>query len=122
MIDFLLTLAVLTLALWGLMDIYFTHPLFDPVRTFGDQWAKHPDWKKNVFGYGLNCRYCLSHWVALLLIVLVMHVPNRFAADLSALDAFLLLVIAPRLALVLHDHLLPPLKYGDSYDDHPDGE
>lgn len=47
---------------------------------------------------------------------------DGMAAMAERCDAVLLLVIAPRLALVLHDHLLPPLKYGDSYDDHPDGE
>jgi hypothetical protein len=122
MIDFLFALAVLSLALWGLMDIYFTHLLFDPIREFGKKWSRSRDRNKKVLGYGLTCRYCLSHWAALVLIVLILKYPSCLAIDLSTLDAFLLLVITPRLALVLHDYLLPPLRYEDTQDKNPDGE
>lgn len=121
MTDFLFTLAVLTFALWGLMDIYFYNILFDPVRAFGERLVQNPSWAKRIFGYGLNCRYCLSHWAALLLLAPVMIFPCCVAQNLTIVDALLILVTVPRLALVLHDYVLRPLTYEDSYGEPPDG-
>ena len=61
---FLLSCVVATLATWSLTDIYFYSVFFDGVRERAGSWVESKSRWKALLGYGLQCPYCLSHWVA----------------------------------------------------------
>ena len=102
MLTFVFHLFVLALATWSLVGLYFDSVLFDGIRLKAEIWAKSPDpWKKRI-GYVLECPYCLGHWVAGVLLLPLLIVPY--------FEMFLLLVIAPKIAITLRDNLLGPIS------------
>ena len=119
MIGFVLTGIVVSLTTWALADIYFYSFYFVRIRSFGQSLAETDGcWKKRL-GYGLNCRYCLSHWIAAWSLLAVLIFPTCFGNNLTLLEASFLAAIAPRLALVLHDNILRPLTYADDPGEKP---
>lgn len=113
MIGFVLTGLVVTLATWACCDIYFYGAHFERIRSFGGSLAKSDTRWKSTLGYGLNCRYCLGHWIAAGQLLAVLILPTGFGERLTPLEAVFLAAIAPRLALVLHDNILRPITYAD---------
>ena len=102
MLTFVFHLFVLALATWSLIGLYFDSVLFDGIRRQAEIWAKSPiPWKKRI-GYVLECPYCLSHWVAGVLLLFLLIVPK--------FEMILLFVIAPKIAITLRDNLLGPIS------------
>ena len=119
MIGFVLTGIVVTFTTWALADIYFYSVYFERIRGYGQSLAETDCCWKKTLGYGLNCRYCLSHWIAAGQLFAVLVFPTCFGENLTLLEAVFLAAMTPRLALVLHDNILRPLTYSDESGEEP---
>ena len=119
MIEFVLTGIVVTLATWALGDIYFYSLYFERIRRYGRSLERADQRWKSILGYGLNCRYCLNHWIAAALILTVLFFPTRFGKNLTLLEAAFLAAIVPRLALLIHENVLRPITYADENREEP---
>lgn len=109
MIEFAFTAVVVTLATWAVVDIYFYCALLDVVRRRAADLARSPIRWKSIPGYGLNCPYCLGHWVAAGLVLAVMFLPTSFGGNISSLDAVFLATVAARLSTMLRENVLRPI-------------
>jgi hypothetical protein len=102
-----------SLAVWVFTDLYFHSILFDPIRKYGDNLVETTKGLKAKFGYLLNCSYCFSHWVGLVVAIFLWLVACAFSqrtlADLP-LTLFCVPIIA-RLGGVIRDNTLPPLSF-----------
>ena len=110
MIELTLATLVVMLGTWAFVDIYLYHALFDRVRHWGKAWEQSPDRWKSLFGYGLNCPYCLGHWVAAGLVLSLLLFPTSLGGHLTLLDALLVVVIAARAAAMLRENVLRPIS------------
>lgn len=117
MTGFILTGTVVTLATWALADIYFYSLPFERIRRYGQSLGESNCPFKVLFGYGLNCRYCLGHWIAAILLLAVLVLPTCFGVVLTLLEAVFLAAITPRLALMIHENVLRPITYDDENGD-----
>jgi hypothetical protein len=102
-----------SLAVWAFTDLYFHSILFDPIRAYGDNLVNTAKGFKAKLGYLLNCSYCFSHWVALIVALFLWLVACAFVqrtiADIP-LTLFTVPIIA-RLGGVIRDNTLPPLTF-----------
>lgn len=120
MTGFCLTAVVVTLATWCAVDIYEFSIYFAPLRATADRWKRCPARFRSFLGKGLSCRYCLGHWLAAGVTLLVMRFPTTFANNLTVLDALLLIPIAARLAALISENVLQPLTGSEYEDGFPD--
>jgi len=109
MLEFTFTAVVLTLVTWALMDIYLYNALLQRVRHLVAVWERSPVRWKAMLGYGMQCPYCLGHWVAAGLILAVLILPSSLGQSLSVLDAFFLVIIAARVSTMLRENVLRPI-------------
>jgi hypothetical protein len=109
MITFVCVAVVAMFTTWALIDIYFYSVLFDGVRGKAEQWEQSHKRRLRILGYGLSCRYCLSHWTAAVVLLLLLLLPNHIAASLTIFEAILLIPIVARLSVVLRENILPPV-------------
>ena len=102
MLTFVFIGLVTALATWSLVGLYFDSVLFDGIRRRVQTWEKSArPWKKRI-GSGLECPYCLGHWVAGVLLLLLLILPK--------FEMLLLLFIAPKIAVALRENLLGPIR------------
>jgi len=102
MLTFVFIGLVTALATWSLVGLYFDSVLFDGIRRRVQTWEKSANpWKKRI-GYGLECPYCLGHWVAGVLLLFLLILPK--------FEMLLLFFIVPKIAVALRENLLGPIR------------
>ena len=109
MLEFTFTAVVLTLGTWALVDIYLYNALLQRVRHLAVLWEQSPVRWKAMLGYGLQCPYCLGHWVAAGLVLAVLMLPSSLGQTISVLDAIFLVLIAARVSTMLRENVLRPI-------------
>lgn len=121
MLEFAFAAVVVTLVTWALIDIYLYCALLDPLRRRAAVWKRSPRRWQAILGYGLQCPYCLGHWVAAALVPAVMALPNSFGQNLSFLDGLFLVTVAARVSTMLRENVLRPIA-DDLVTDNPKEE
>jgi len=117
MLEFAFAAVVVTLATWAILDIYLYSALFGPVRRYAAVLEQSTVRWKAILGYGLDCPYCLGHWVAVGLVLAAALLPNSFAPQITLLDGVFLVALAARLSAMLRENVLRPLS-GDLDPEH----
>ncbi len=112
---------VVTLVTWALVDVYLYSTPLDPLRQRAAVWQRSRRRWRAILGSGLQCPYCLGHWVAAALVLSVMALPNSFGKNLSLLDGFFLATLAARVSTMLRENVLRPIA-ADLETDHPADE
>jgi hypothetical protein len=107
--SFVFTCLVATFATWSLIDIYFYSVFFVRVQQWAEFLQQSDNWGKRTLGYGLTCPYCLGHWVAALVLILLYLVPNSVVATPTILDMLLLLPMTARFAELMRENTLRPM-------------
>ena len=110
MMNLILTAVIVTLLTWSTCDLYDFAIYFSRLRDLAKRWSDSPFPVRSWIGKGLTCRYCLSHWVAAGWLTLLFLLPTRFAADLTMIEAVLLVLMAARIAVLIGDNILPPIS------------
>jgi hypothetical protein len=110
MIDLLLLLCLAALLTWAVLDVYFYSILTESLRQYGERWQES-NGAMRYFRYVLGCPHCLSHWIAaVILAVLVgLNYVDAVPVTLHPVLAILFLPVVARMALVFRDYSLPPL-------------
>ena len=108
--NLILTAVIVTLLTWSTCDLYDFAIYFSRLRDLAKRWSDSPFPVRSWIGKGLSCRYCLSHWVAAGWLILLFFAPTRFAADLTMIEAVLLVLVTARIAVLIGDNILPPIS------------
>ena len=110
MTNLILTAVIVILLTWSTCDLYDFAIYFSRLRDLVKRWSDSLPSVRSWIGKGLTCRYCLSHWVAAGWLILLFLLPTRLAADLTMIEAALLVLITARIAVLIGDNILPPIS------------
>ena len=107
---FLPSLFVVTLATWTIVDIWLYGSIMQPFRDIVTRWETSQSRLFRFIGHGLNCGYCVGHWVVAFILACTLILPNTFSGNLTIFEAILLVPIAARLSIILRDNCLMPVS------------
>ena len=109
MASFVLTCVIVTLLTWSSCDLYEFSIYCSQLRDLAKRWYDSTSPVRSFIGKGLSCRYCLGHWVAAGWVLLLLFLPTRFTVGLTLFEAVVIVLLAPRIAVLIFENILPPI-------------
>ena len=114
-----LTAGICTLAI---TDFYFYSIYFAKLREYGiNLQKKHQSGYLHNIGYGLGCRYCVSHWASMFPVLIIYISCFQEMYFTGALFIPLMILVSARTAGIMSDFVFPPMVNQNVSDEQNDG-